>query len=54
MVRWVIGIAVTVWLIAGCTSAPNPMFSEAQQCAHGGGVWRAILGLCEIQGTGKQ
>jgi hypothetical protein len=54
MVRQVIGIAVTVWLIAGCTSAPNPMFSEAQQCAHGGGVWRANLAFCEIQGEGKR
>jgi hypothetical protein len=53
MVREIIGIAVTVWLAAGC-SAPGQMLSEVQQCTHGGGWWRSTLGVCEIQGVGKQ
>jgi hypothetical protein len=60
MVREAIGIAVIVWLLAGCAStmpAPtptNPMFSEAQQCMRGGGSWRQSLGLCDMQGTGAE
>jgi hypothetical protein len=54
MVRGIIGLALTIWLLAACTSATNVMFSEAQQCTRGGGWWRANLGVCEIQGTGKQ
>jgi hypothetical protein len=54
MVRGIIGIVVTVWLAAGCSTAPSPMLSEAQQCTRGGAWWRANLGICEIQGVGKQ
>jgi hypothetical protein len=54
MVRGIIGIAVTVWLAAGCSAAPSLMLSEAQQCTRGGAWWRANLGICEIQGVGKQ
>ena len=54
MLRGMIGIAATVWLLAGCTATSGVMFSEAQQCTRGGGWWRANLGLCEIQGVGKQ
>ena len=60
MVREAIGIAVIVWLLAGCAStmpapAPtNPMFSEAQQCMRGGGWWRASLGICDMQTTGPE
>ena len=53
MVRPLIGIALTVWLLAGCTGASGVVFSEAQQCTRGGGWWRANLGICEIQGEGK-
>jgi hypothetical protein len=60
MAREAIGIAVTVWLLAGCGSnepAPTttgPTFSEAHQCLRGGGVWWAILGVCDMQGTGVE
>jgi hypothetical protein len=60
MVREGIGIAVTLWLLAGCGStmpAPtttSPMFSEAEQCTRGGGWWRVSLGVCDMQGTGVE
>lgn len=54
MMRQVISVAVTVWLLAGCNSTMNLMFNEAQECARGGGWWRANLSICEIQGEGKQ
>jgi hypothetical protein len=55
MARRVIGIAVTVWLVAGCSTATsNLMFSEAHQCTRGGGWWRGNLGVCEVQGEGKR
>jgi len=60
MVREAIGIAVIVWLLAGCAStmpAPattNLMVSDAQQCMRGGGWWRASLGVCDMQGTGAE
>lgn len=54
MMRQVISVAVTVWLLAGCNSTMNLMFSEETQCTRGGGWWRANLSICEIQGEGKQ
>lgn len=60
MMREAIGIAVGVWLLAGCgstMSAPttaSPMLSEAQRCTRGGGWWRQSLGICDMQGTGVE
>lgn len=60
MTREAIGIAVAVWLLAGCGStvpAPTstyPMLSEAQECTRGGGWWRQSLGICDRQGTGVE
>jgi hypothetical protein len=54
MVRGIIGLAVTVLIVAGCSAAPDLLFSEAQQCTRGGGWWRVNLGVCEIQGEGKR
>jgi len=51
--RRVIGMVVTVWLMAGCASAPHLTFSETKECTRGGGWWRSNLGICEIQGDGK-
>jgi hypothetical protein len=52
MVRWVVGIAATTWLLAACTSSSTPAFSEAHQCTRDGGWWRANLWVCEMQGEG--
>lgn len=52
--RYVIGIAVVVWLLAGCSPNTGLTWSEAQECTRGGGWWRLNLGVCEIQGEGKR
>ncbi|HKX06486.1 MAG TPA: hypothetical protein VJX71_28620 [Methylomirabilota bacterium] len=52
--RSVIGIAVVVWLLAGCSSGLGLTWNEAQECTRGGGWWRLNLGVCEIQGEGKR
>jgi len=61
MVQAAIGIAVTIWLLAGCgssmpapTTTTDPMVSETQQCMRGGGWWRQSLGICDMQGTGVE
>ena len=60
MVRGIVGIAATLWCLAGCGSSmpssttTTPVFSEAQQCTRGGGWWRQSLGTCDMQGTGVE
>ena len=54
MARGIIGIVVTVWLVAGCTAALSASLSDAQQCTRGGGWWRESLGICDMQGTGVE
>jgi hypothetical protein len=47
VIRKVIEIALTIWLIAGCASTPNSTVIAAQECTRDGGLWRPQLGLCE-------
>jgi hypothetical protein len=61
MARIAIGLAVAVWLLAGCGSSMPPpatsassMLTDAQQCIRGGGWWRQSLGVCDMQGTGVE
>jgi hypothetical protein len=59
MVRGIVGIAATLWCLAGCGSSmpsptTTPVLSEAQQCVRGGGWWRDSLGICDMQGTGVE
>jgi hypothetical protein len=52
--RSLIGIAVVVCLLVGCSSGMSLTWSEAQECTRGWGWWRLNLGVCEIQGEGKR
>jgi hypothetical protein len=53
MVRRAIGIALTVWLIAGCTSttkqtdASTSVVNEEEECNKNGGWWRTSIGICD-------
>ncbi len=52
MIRKAIEIALAVCLMAGCASTPNATVSVVQECKRDAGLWRAELGLCEVQGPG--
>ena len=59
MVRGIVGIAATLWCLAGCGSSmpsqtSTPMSSEPQECVRGGGWWRESLGMCDMQETGTE
>jgi hypothetical protein len=47
MARRMIGIAIAVWLLAGCASATGSAVSEEEECKRTGGWWRASLGICD-------
>jgi hypothetical protein len=47
MVRRVIGIAIIVWLMAGCASTTGQVVNEEEECNRNGGIWRTSLGMCD-------
>ena len=48
MVRRVIGIAISLSLIAGSTSmTTTPTVSEEEECNRNGGWWRPALEICD-------
>jgi len=53
-----VGCAAVLAILSGCaTSSTAPTIdtrTQAEQCERGGGWWRPNLGVCEVQGTGKQ
>ena len=54
----IVGCATVLAILNGCaTSSTAPTIdtrTQAEQCERGGGWWRPNLGVCEVQGTGKQ
>jgi hypothetical protein len=47
MVRRVIGIAIIVWLMAGCASTKGEVVNEEEECNRNGGWWRPGIEICD-------
>ncbi len=54
--RQVIGVAISVCLVAGCTAIRNQLATstadddvsiDEKECNRNGGVWRPVLNLCD-------
>jgi hypothetical protein len=54
MSRIICGVVGVALLAAACaqTQSGSVTVSEAERCAHGGGLWRPALGMCERYAAG--